>query len=38
MRRVPITPDQLRKTGAVTVNQALSKLHPSFNFRRARTR
>ena len=27
-----ITPDQLRKTGAVTVNQALSKLHPSFNF------
>ncbi|MFC4307651.1 TonB-dependent receptor plug domain-containing protein [Steroidobacter flavus] len=27
-----ITPDQLRETGAVTVNQALSKLHPSFNF------
>ena len=27
-----ITPEQLRQTGAVTVNQALSKLHPSFNF------
>ncbi|MBL8270292.1 TonB-dependent receptor [Steroidobacter sp.] len=27
-----ITPEQLRETGAVTVNQALSKLHPSFNF------
>ena len=27
-----ITPDQLRETGAVTINQALSKLHPSFNF------
>jgi iron complex outermembrane receptor protein len=28
-----ITPEQLRETGAVTINQALSKLHPSFNFR-----
>jgi iron complex outermembrane receptor protein len=27
-----ITPDQLRETGAVSINQALSKLHPSFNF------
>lgn len=27
-----ITPEQLQETGAVTVNQALSKLHPSFNF------
>lgn len=27
-----ITPEQLQATGAVTVNQALSKLHPSFNF------
>src|SRR5689334_14204031 len=27
-----ITPDQLQQTGAVTINQALSKLHPSFNF------
>src|SRR5688572_30146294 len=27
-----ITPEQLRETGAVTINQALSKLHPSFNF------
>ena len=27
-----ITPDQLRETGAVTINQALSRLHPSFNF------
>jgi hypothetical protein len=27
-----ITPQQLRETGAVTINQALSKLHPSFNF------
>lgn len=27
-----ITPQQLRDTGAVTINQALSKLHPSFNF------
>ncbi|MEJ1962343.1 MAG: TonB-dependent receptor plug domain-containing protein [Gammaproteobacteria bacterium] len=27
-----ITPEQLEQTGAVTINQALSKLHPSFNF------
>jgi iron complex outermembrane receptor protein len=27
-----ITPAQLQETGAVTLNQALSKLHPSFNF------
>jgi len=27
-----ITPEQLQETGAVTINQALSKLHPSFNF------
>lgn len=27
-----ITPEQLRETGAVSINQALSKLHPSFNF------
>jgi iron complex outermembrane receptor protein len=27
-----ITPEQLKETGAVTLNQALSKLHPSFNF------
>jgi iron complex outermembrane receptor protein len=27
-----ITPEQLQQTGAVTINQALSKLHPSFNF------
>jgi iron complex outermembrane recepter protein len=27
-----ITPEQLKETGAVTINQALSKLHPSFNF------
>ncbi len=27
-----ITPEQLRETGAVTINQALSRLHPSFNF------
>jgi iron complex outermembrane receptor protein len=27
-----ITPEQLKETGAVTVNEALSKLHPSFNF------
>lgn len=27
-----ITPEQLHGTGAVTINQALSKLHPSFNF------
>ena len=27
-----ITPEQLHETGAVTINQALSKLHPSFNF------
>lgn len=27
-----VTPEQLRSTGAVTINQALSKLHPSFNF------
>ena len=27
-----ITPEQLQETGAVTLNQALSKLHPSFNF------
>ncbi|HMN46632.1 MAG TPA: TonB-dependent receptor [Povalibacter sp.] len=27
-----ITPAQLKETGAVTLNQALSKLHPSFNF------
>jgi iron complex outermembrane receptor protein len=27
-----ITPTELKETGAVTINQALSKLHPSFNF------
>jgi iron complex outermembrane receptor protein len=27
-----ITPEQLQQTGAVTINQALSRLHPSFNF------
>jgi iron complex outermembrane receptor protein len=27
-----VTPQQLQETGAVTVNQALSRLHPSFNF------
>lgn len=27
-----ITPVELKETGAVTINQALSKLHPSFNF------
>lgn len=27
-----ITPAELQATGAVTINQALSKLHPSFNF------
>lgn len=27
-----VTPEELRETGAVTINQALSKLHPSFNF------
>ncbi len=27
-----ITPQQLKETGAVSLNQALSKLHPSFNF------
>jgi len=27
-----VTPEQLKETGAVTVNQALSRLHPSFNF------
>src|SRR5262245_16416019 len=27
-----VTPEQLQSTGAVTINQALSKLHPSFNF------
>ncbi|HEY6644327.1 TonB-dependent receptor plug domain-containing protein [Povalibacter sp.] len=27
-----ITPEQLKETGAVTINQALSRLHPSFNF------
>jgi iron complex outermembrane receptor protein len=27
-----ITPEQLQQTGAVSVNQALSRLHPSFNF------
>src|SRR5262245_18106580 len=27
-----IAPQQLQSTGAVTINQALSKLHPSFNF------
>lgn len=27
-----ITPEQLQQTGATTINQALSKLHPSFNF------
>jgi iron complex outermembrane receptor protein len=27
-----ITPEKLQQTGAVTLNQALSKLHPSFNF------
>jgi iron complex outermembrane recepter protein len=27
-----ITPEQLQQTGAVSINQALSKLHPSFNF------
>lgn len=27
-----ITPQQIKETGAVSLNQALSKLHPSFNF------
>jgi iron complex outermembrane receptor protein len=27
-----ITPQQLKETGAVSLNQALSQLHPSFNF------
>jgi len=27
-----ITPSQLKETGAVSLNQALSRLHPSFNF------
>ena len=27
-----ITPEQLKEAGAVTINQALSRLHPSFNF------
>lgn len=27
-----ITPAQLKETGAVTLNQALAQLHPSFNF------
>jgi len=27
-----ISPEQLQQTGAVTLNQALSRLHPSFNF------
>lgn len=27
-----ISPKQLKETGAVTINQALAKLHPSFNF------
>src|SRR5690348_4963593 len=27
-----ITPEQLQQTGAVSINQALSRLHPSFNF------
>ncbi|MFL6550687.1 MAG: TonB-dependent receptor plug domain-containing protein [Povalibacter sp.] len=27
-----ITPEELKQTGAVTINQALSRLHPSFNF------
>jgi iron complex outermembrane receptor protein len=27
-----ITPEQLKTTGAVSLNQALSRLHPSFNF------
>ncbi|HVF17944.1 MAG TPA: TonB-dependent receptor plug domain-containing protein, partial [Steroidobacteraceae bacterium] len=27
-----ITPEQLKETGATTINQALSRLHPSFNF------
>lgn len=27
-----ITPEQLQQTGSVTLNEALSKLHPSFNF------
>ena len=27
-----ITPSQLKETGAVTLNQALAQLHPSFNF------
>ena len=27
-----IAPEQLQATGAVTINEALSKLHPSFNF------
>ena len=27
-----ITPQQLKETGAVSLNQALSRLHPSFNF------
>jgi iron complex outermembrane receptor protein len=27
-----ITPGQLKETGAVSLNQALSRLHPSFNF------
>jgi outer membrane receptor for ferrienterochelin and colicin len=31
-RRGNGAPEQLQETGAVTVNQALSKLHPSFNF------
>jgi iron complex outermembrane recepter protein len=27
-----ISPEQLQQTGAVTLNQALARLHPSFNF------
>ncbi|RYG75856.1 hypothetical protein EON77_10665, partial [bacterium] len=27
-----ITPEELKQTGAVSLNQALSRLHPSFNF------
>ncbi len=27
-----VTADQLKSTGAITLNQALEKLHPSFNF------
>src|SRR5438132_12603193 len=30
-----ITPAEIKETGAVTLNQALAKLHPSFNFPQA---